>query len=188
MKAKTKPARSASPFLMTANEDRKPAAGFTVDFQDLCAQEMDRALGIHKASLDSAVRLHSCAIEFCQAIDIYKQASRFAPVLEAFIDTAAKSFAQCMELHMLCMEVHSSWLALLAPHAFPYERRVASSFASDAAATPEELAFHMDIAIGGQQTVPGELVRGQAGLQAKQVEAAPRARFERAAGARARAA
>ena len=178
MKAKTKHARSASPpFLVTANEDQTSAAGFAVDFQDLCAQEMDRALGFHKASLDSAVRLHSCAI------DIYNQASWFTPVLEALLDTAAKSFAQCMKLHAQCMEMHRSWPMLLAPYAMPYTE--ASSFLVQASATPEDLAHHMDIATGVRHASPGKTVARHAGHQVKRKEQSPDESMDSAIGARA---
>jgi len=143
---KAKAARSTSPFLMAANKDQTRAAGFAVDFQDLCAQEMDRALGIHKASLDSAIGLHSCVIEMYKTVDPYSNASWCAPMLEALIDAAAKSFAHCMKLHAHCMEMHRTWVTLLAPNTMPY--REVSTFMNKTTATAEELAYHMDIAIG----------------------------------------
>jgi hypothetical protein len=188
MKAKTKFIRSASPFLVEANDDQTPAAGFATDFQDLCAQAMDRALGIHKASLDSAVGLHSCAIEFYPAIDIYNnQASLSASVLEAFIDTTAQSFAQCMELHVQCMEMHRSWLTLLAPYALSF--REVSSFMGQSSATPEDLAHHMDIAIGERHTAAGEMAASHAGRRTahriKRAKQSPDESMDTAIGARA---
>jgi hypothetical protein len=164
MNAKAKFVRSAPPMLVTAKQTQTRSTGFAVDFQDMCAQEMDRALGIHKASLDSAVQLHSCASEMYKAFDLYNNASWFAPMLEAFIDGAAKSFAHCMKLHAHCMEMHRTWLTLLAPNALPY--RKASTFVNDTVATGEELAYHMDIAIGEQHFAAVEALAGHAGFRA----------------------
>lgn len=162
--AKTKSVRSAPAFLAAANQDQTQAAGAAVDFQELCAREMDRALGIHNASLDSAVQLHSCAMEFYQAINICNQASWFSPAIETFIHTAAQSFAHCMKLHTHCMDMHRSWLALLAPYGLPYERIEVSSFGAEAAATAEELAYHMDIAIGERSFPVEEAFASHAGF------------------------
>jgi hypothetical protein len=173
MKAKAKVARSTSPFLMTASKDQTRTTGFAVDFQDLCAQEMDRALGIHKASLDSAVSLHSCAIEMYKSVDLYSNASWCVPVLEAFIDAAAKSFAHCMKLHAHCAEMHRAWLALLAPNALPYGE--ASTFMNQTTAPSDELAYHMDIAIGERHFAEEATFAGHAafrgGLAAQAAEA-----------------
>lgn len=167
MKAKARVVRSSPPLLMKAKHEstrHEPtqAAGFAVDFQDLCAQEMDRALGIHKATLDSAVQLHSCAIEMYQALDPYRNTSWFVPVFESFIDAVAQSFAHCMKLHAHCMEMHRTWVALLAPNAFLF--REASTFMSHTAARADELAYHMDIAIGEQHVE--ETLAGHAGRRA----------------------
>ena len=81
-----------------------------------------------------------------KALDLYSNTSWFVPVLEAFIDAAAKSFAHCMKLHAHCVEMHRTWLTLLAPNALPY--REASTFMNQTTTTADELAYHMDIAIG----------------------------------------
>lgn len=168
MRAKAKNVQSTSPFVLAANQDQTWAAGLA-DFQDLCAQEMDRALGIHKASLDSAVQLHSCAMELYQALDLYNNAAQFAPALAALIDAAAKSFAHCMELHAHCMEIHRAWLTLLAPHALACTE--ASTFLHETEATAEELASSMDIAIGERHVAGDEMFAGfQTGLAAQAAE------------------
>lgn len=168
MKAKAKTVRSTSPFAFAANHDQPRAAGFAVDFQDLCAQEMDRALGIHKASLDSAVQMHSCAMEMYQVLDLYNHASWFQPALAAVIGAAAESFARCMQLHAHCMEIHRTWLTLLAPYLLSY--REASSFLHEAEATAEELAYHMDIAIGERRFSDDQIFAVRAGLPARTAE------------------
>jgi hypothetical protein len=163
MKAKVNFVKTASPFLMTANEEQASAAGFAVDFQELCAREMDLALGIHKASLDSAVSLHSCAIEMCEAIDICNQASCFTEVFGTYfgtyIDAATKSFA-------LCMELHRCWLTIAAPYALPYDIPFAGGFGHQAVAASDELAYHMDLAIGEQSFAADEFAVSSADLRA----------------------
>lgn len=185
MNAKTKSIRDASPFLVAENDDQSPVAGYSADFQELCAQEMDRALGIHKVSLDSAVQLQSCAIEFYQAIDICNYASSFTPVIGAFLDTAEKSFAQCLELYTHCMEMQRSWLTLLAPYALPYQETVASGSGSEAVATAEELAYHMDIAIGEAHTATGKMAARRAGVHARMPTQEPEYSMDIAMGSRA---
>ena len=159
MKAKVNFVKTTSPFLMTANEEQGPAAGFAADFQELCAREMDLALGIHKASLDSAVSLHSCAIEMCEAIDLYNQASWFANIFGAYIDAATRSFA-------LCMELHRSWLTIAAPYAMAYDTPFAGGFSRQAVAASDELAYHMDVATGEQSFAADEFAVSSADFRA----------------------
>jgi hypothetical protein len=152
MKARVSYSKTASPFLTAANVERSPDAGFVLEYQELCSRQMDLALGIHKASLDSAVSLHSCAVEICDAIDINKnQASQFVSIFGACIEAAAKSFAICMELHRSC-------LTLLAPYAMSYDRPFATSFGSQAEPATDELAIHMDVAIGGHSFAADESI------------------------------
>jgi hypothetical protein len=155
VKTKTIPASNAALSLVPANEAQTLNAEFPGDFQDLCSLALDQAIGIEKASLTTVVRLNS------SVIDIYKNAFWFAPVFGDLLDTAAKSFAFCIELQM-------NWLTMLVPHANEESEtllRVAapdstlvSSAGSQAAPTAEELAHSMDIATGAQFEVPSHTV------------------------------
>ena len=149
MKARSKPTRSEAPFLMAAIEGLTPVSGSLVDFQNLYNHGMGRAVEIHKASLAASVCLQSCAI------DIYRNASCLTPEFAAFLDLAAKSFAQCVELH-------SNWLSLLA---LPGMTLI--GFGSQAAPTADELAHHMDIACGHLHTVPGSTVASGSGTRSQ---------------------
>lgn len=179
MKAKAKAVQGASPY-QAKNADQTRTSEFALDFQDLCSQEMDLALGIHKASLDHAVQLHSCATEMYKALDPCGTTSWFVPVFEAFLDAVAKSFAHCVKLHGHCMEMHRTWLTLL-PNGLDYSH--ATSFISEAGAPADELAYHMDTAIGEQHITDGEALAGLAGFRAAM--AAHAARSGRAMGMRA---
>lgn len=128
-------------------------SGFAVDFRDLCAHEMDLALGIHKTSLDHAVQLRSCALQMYQAFDPCSTTFWFAPVCEAFLDAMAKSFAHCVKLHGHYMEMHRTWLTLL-PNQSEYSE--AAGFISDTDAPADELAYHMDTAIGERHVADDE--------------------------------
>jgi hypothetical protein len=162
MKAKAKAVQSASPY-QAENADQTRASGFALDFQDLCSQEMDLALGIHKASLDHAVQLHSCATEMYKALDPCGTTSWFVPVFEALLDTVAKSFAHCVKLHGHCLEMHRTWLTLL-PNGLEY--RDATSFLCETDARADDLAYHMDTAIGERHIADGEASAGLAGFRA----------------------
>jgi hypothetical protein len=140
LKTKTIPASNAALSLVPANEGQTPNAGFPDDFQDLCSLAMDQAIGIEKASLTTVIRLNS------SVIDIYKNAFWFAPVFGDLLDTAAKSFAFCMELQM-------NWLTMMVPHANEVaapSSTVASSSGSQAPPTAEVPESDLDIAIGAQ--------------------------------------
>jgi hypothetical protein len=148
VKTKTIPASSAALSLVPANKGQTPNVGFSSDLQDLCSLAMDQAIGIEKASLTTVVRLNS------SVIDIYKNAFWFAPVFGDLLDTAAKSFAFCIELQM-------NWLTIMVPHANEVaapSSTVASSSGSQAPPTAEELAHSMDIAIGAQFEIPSRTV------------------------------
>jgi hypothetical protein len=112
---------------------------------------MDLALGIHQSSLESAVSLHSCAIEMCEAFEIHNHASRFTSMFGAYIEAVAKSLALCMEFHRSC-------LALLVPYGLPRDLPFATNFSSQAAATMDDLSYHMDVAIGGRSFAAQESV------------------------------
>jgi hypothetical protein len=126
MTAGTKTARSAPLPLVAAKKDQIPNAGFPGDFQDLFSFGMDQAIEIQKASLSTVGCLNSCAI------DIYKNAFWFAPVLSNLFGAAAQSFASCMKLQL-------NWLTM------PIG---ASRSAASPSSSAEELANCMDIAIG----------------------------------------
>ena len=99
-----------------------------------------------------------------QALDIYSNASWFGPALEAFIDASAKSFAHCMKMHAHCMEMHRTLVTLLAPHTLSYTE--ASTFMSETTVTADELAYHMDIAIGERHLPDDEMFAAYAGSPA----------------------
>jgi hypothetical protein len=130
MTAGTKTARSASLPLAAAKKGQTQNAGFPGDFQDLFSFGMDRAIEIQKASLSTVVCLNSCAI------DIYKNAFWFMPSLGGLFETAAQSFASCMDLQL-------NWLTM------PI---TASRNAAIPSPSAEELANCMDIAIGERVT------------------------------------
>jgi hypothetical protein len=126
MTAGTKTARSASLPLSAAKKDQTPNTGFPGDFQDLFSFGLDQAIEIQKTSLSTVVCLNSCAI------DIYKNTFWFVPSLGGLFETAAQSFASCMELQL-------NWLTM--PLAASHSVATPSSSA-------EELAHCMDIVIG----------------------------------------
>jgi hypothetical protein len=139
MNPRTKTARSSTPFLMAANEGKTPNAGVPVEFQHLCNFGMEGAIEIEKASLATVVCLNSCVL------DLYKNAFWFAPEVGNLFDTAAESFAFCMELHR-------NWLDQLASLALSGESAVASSSGRQAKPKADALAHSMDIAIGERFT------------------------------------
>jgi hypothetical protein len=155
---------SASSALVLANKGQTPNVEFPSDFQDLCSLAMDQAMGIEKASLTTVVRLNS------SVIDIYKNAFWFAPVFGDLLDTAAKSFAFCIELQM-------NWLTMMMPHA--------SSSESQAESPAEELAHSMDIAIGERDTTRSNTVMSISGSQAQPTAEVPERNMETAMRARA---
>jgi hypothetical protein len=153
MKTKTIPTGSnAALSLVPSKESRTVNAGFPYDFQDLCLQAMDRAIGIEKASLATVVGLNS------SAVDIYKNAFRFAPVFGELLDATAKSFTLCIELQM-------NWLTMMVPHA--------SRSGGQAEPPAEELAHSMDIAIGERDTTQSNAVTSNSYNQAKPTEEIP---------------
>jgi hypothetical protein len=84
-----------------------------------------------------------CSLGMDRAIGIEKKkASWFAPVGKLF-----KAAAQTIGF---CMEMRRSWLSLLAPHALSHVSTVASNSSSHSKASPDELAYSTDIAIGPQ--------------------------------------
>ncbi len=109
----------------TLAENSAPSAS-TVDFQDVCSLGMDQAIGIENPSLD-----------------IKQKTSWFSPVGKLF-----KAAAQALGF---CMEMQRSWLSVVAPHATSRVSTVASNSSSQSPASPDDLAYSMDIAIGPQQ-------------------------------------
>jgi hypothetical protein len=155
MNSRIKTGRSAKPFLMAAHEGKTPNARVPFDFQNLCNFGMDRATEIEKASLATVVCLNSCVL------GIYKSAFWFEPEVGTLFDTAAESFAFCMELQM-------NWLHQLASLALSDVRTVATSFGNSRAhPTAEVLAQSMDIAIGDRFVAPHGTVASISGGQAK---------------------
>jgi len=155
MNPRTTTARGSTPFLMAANEGKTPNAGVPVDFQYLCNFGVDQAIEIEKASLATVVRLNSCVL------DIYKNAFWFAPEVGDLFDTAAESFALCMELHL-------NWLGQLASFALSGGSTLANSFGSSQCQPTEEVLAHsMDIAIGERFTAPRSMVTSISGGQAQ---------------------
>jgi hypothetical protein len=92
---------------------------------------IDPAMEVERAPFSKVASLNS------SLLDLYANAFWFAPAFGYLPETAAKSFASCMELQQ-------NWLALLVPRA---SSSVASGSGSQAQPTPEELAHYMDIAI-----------------------------------------
>jgi hypothetical protein len=155
MNSRIETGKSSRPFLMTAHEGKTPNAGVPIDLQNLCNFGMDRATEIEKASQATVVCLNSCVL------DIYKNAFWFAPEVGTLFDTAAESFAFCMESQM-------NWLDQLASLALSGVCTVASSSGSrQAQPTSEVLAHSMDIAIGERFTAPRSTVTSISGGQAK---------------------
>jgi hypothetical protein len=140
MNSRIKTARSSTSFLMAAHEGKTPNAGVPVDFQNLRNFGMNRATENEKASLATVVCLTSCVL------DIYKNAFWFAPEVGKLFDTAADSFAFCMEMHL-------NWLDQLASLALSGVSTVATNFgSSQAQPNSEVLERSMDIAIGERFT------------------------------------
>ena len=155
MNSRINTGRSSRPFLMAANEGKTPNTGVPIDFHNLCNFGMDRATEIEKASLSTVVCLTSCVL------DIYKNAFWFAPEVGTFFNTAAESFAFCMEMHL-------NWLDQLASLASSGVSMVASSSrSSQAQPTAEVLAQSMDIAIGERFTAPRSTVTSISSGQAE---------------------
>lgn len=132
---------------------------FPVISKTCAALQMDQAIGIEKASLSTVVTLNSCAI------DVYQN----------LLDTAAKSFAFCMELQM-------SLLNLMASHVAD---TVESISGMQAQLTAEVLERSMDIAIGAQITAPSTMVESSSENQAQPTEEVPEHSDEIASVARA---
>jgi hypothetical protein len=130
---------------MAANKGKAPNAGVPVDYQNLCYFGLDRATEIEKASLATVVCPNSCVL------DIYKNAFWFAPEVGTLFDSAAESFAFCMELQM-------NWLQLAALALSGVSTVASSSGRSQVRPTAEVLAQSMDIAIGERFTAPHSTV------------------------------
>ena len=82
-----------------------------------------------------------CSLGMDQAIGVeQKKVSWFAPFGKFF-----KSAAQAIGF---CVEMHRSWLSLLAPHASSRVSTVANNSSSQSQPTPDELAYSMDTALG----------------------------------------
>jgi hypothetical protein len=124
--------------------DNAAMSANTVGFQNQQSFGMDRAIGIEKASLDTAR---------------YKKTLWFAPVGILF-----KAAAHAIGF---CMEMRRSWLSLLAPHALSHVSTVASNPSSQSQ-LPNELAYSMDIAICPQHiAAPRSTVASSSGRKAQ---------------------
>ena len=142
---RTTPRGKAGLFVEGTYEDRPSNIGFSIDFEDLCSYAMDRALGVERISLDTAVDLNA------NVLDLYRNSLRLAPGFSDFLDAAAKAFALCMNLQM-------SWLALMWPQAKPGATAlsqfavpagtVASHSGKSAKQAAEEAERSLDVVIG----------------------------------------
>jgi hypothetical protein len=134
-----------APFIAASNDDRNSNAGFPADFQELCGQAMDQALGVEKVSLSTLVDLNSTLF------DIYKNSFWLAPVFSDFLDAAAKAFTLCIDLQMSC-------LAVALPHAKLGSEALSQlaapgcavwgNLGSQAHPAVEEVEQQMDVAMG----------------------------------------
>jgi hypothetical protein len=181
MKPRTMPASNGKLFLMAANQGQSPNAGFPAVSRDVRSREIDQAME-EKASPLMVVRLNS------YVLDIYKNAFMFAPAFGYLLDTAAKSFALCMEWQVNCLtlmasrakEGYGTLLNVAAPSS-----TVAGSSRGQAQPTAEELAHSMDIAIGERFIAPSSTVTSISGGQAQPTEEVPESSMEIAIAARA---
>lgn len=130
MSPRTNPASYAPLFTWLTEQGRTPDPGFITECQDLYSRGMDQALGIQETSFDTAVQLHS------QALDLCKDTFRFTPALNNLFEMSAQFLASCMEFQLQC-------LTMMVP-GIP----VASSSAGRIPPTAEGLEHGMDITVG----------------------------------------
>jgi hypothetical protein len=88
------PADYSPLFPWLTQQGPRSQAEFWSEFQDLCSRGMDKALGLQESSLDQAAQLHS------QALDLYRNAFYFPPLLGDYFKMATEFLTACMELQM----------------------------------------------------------------------------------------
>ncbi len=138
MSPKNVPPGYYSLFPRLSEQDQATQANFVADFQDLCSRGMDRALGIQETTLDCAVELQSTAI------DLYKTAPWYTPVVGEFFEAGTRFIVFCLELQMKCMEMLLPAKPAAAPAPVPATRGASSTSRAEQAL--QELA--MDIGSG----------------------------------------
>jgi len=131
----------------TLAENSAPSA-HTVDFQDVCSLGMDQAIGIEKPSLD-----------------IKQKTTWFAPMSKLF-----KAAAQAIGF---CMEMQRGWLSLVAPRATSRVSTVANNSGRQAQASPDDLAYSMDIAMGPQHVAAPASMAARGSVRIAQPQPTP---------------
>jgi hypothetical protein len=117
---------------------KTPDDEFIAQFQDLYSRGMDRALGFHESSIETAVQLHS------QALDIYKNALSSTPMPGGLFQATAQFLASCMQLQMKCV-------TLMFPMMLPASPASVGSSCLPARQADPELERSMDIGSGQQK-------------------------------------
>ena len=147
MSTRTVPPGYSSLYPWLSEQDQATQANFIADFQDLYSRGMDRALGIQETTLDCAVELQATAL------DLYKAAPWYTPLVGEFFEAGTRFLVFCMELQMKCLEV-----LLAKPAAAPLPVTNVANSTSRAEQALQELA--MDI--GGGLTKRSAAARSSA--------------------------
>ena len=138
MSPKNVPPGYYSLFPWLSEQDQATQANFIADFQDLCSRGMDRALGIQETTLDCAVELQSTAI------DLYKTAPWYTPLVGECFEAGTRFLIFCLELQMKCLDVLLPVKLAAAPAPVPATKGASSTSRAEQAL--QELA--MDIGSG----------------------------------------
>ena len=99
MSPRMTPPGSPTLFPWLSEQDQAMQANFIADFQDLYSRGMDRALGIQETTLDCAVELQSTAI------DLYKAAPWYSPLVGECFEAGTRFIIFCLELQMKCLDM-----------------------------------------------------------------------------------
>jgi hypothetical protein len=127
---------------------KTPDEDVIAQFQDLCSRGMDRALGFQESSIETAVQLHS------QALDLCTNAFSSTPLVGGLFQSAAQFLASCMELQMKCVTLMSSMMlpGMMLPATLPSCASTGRSRLPAISADRELLERSMDIGSGQQKT------------------------------------
>ena len=98
MSPRTVPPGYYSLFPWLSEQDQTSQTNFMAEFQDLCSNGMDRALGLQENTLDRAVELQS------EAIELYANAPWFTPLLGNVFEVGTRFLVFCLELQMKCLD------------------------------------------------------------------------------------
>ena len=85
-------------FPWLAEQDQTSQANFIAEFQDLYSKGMDRALGLQENTLDRAVEVQS------EALELYKNAPWFTPLLGDVFEAGTRLLVFCLELQIKCLD------------------------------------------------------------------------------------